>query len=184
MLQIRLGTREYRVCKLAFANIHGISRKRVELIARYLSNDVTTPPEKRGKHDTRLNRKSAAAVAQVHEHILSVPRRSSHYSRRDNIKRYYLSPELSISKLYELYLERYEPDARKPSDNDNINKPKAVISGDFYYRYFKANFNYSFAAPRSDTCQTCDHMQNIITFRNWIHKRKLCYRPTRINTFR
>lgn len=41
-------------------------------------------------------------------------------------------------------------------------KCKPEVSYDFYYRHFQHNFNISFGSPRSDTCQTCDRLQNSI----------------------
>lgn len=56
--------------------------------------------------------------------------------------------------MYELYLELHEPQ----SVADKNNKPK--VTYDFYFRYFKQNFNYSFGSPRSDTCKKCDIIHN------------------------
>ena len=39
----------------------------------------------------------------VKEHIESVPKYQSHYSRSSNPNRHYLSPDLSITKFYLLY---------------------------------------------------------------------------------
>lgn len=52
--------------------------------------------------------------------------------------------------MHELYLESYEPE----SVGNPEYKPK--VPYDFYFRFFKQNFNYSFGAPRSDTCKKCD----------------------------
>ncbi|XP_057662606.1 uncharacterized protein LOC130897743 [Diorhabda carinulata] len=73
----------------------------------------------------------------------------------------YLSPELNVKKLYELYLEKYEKDMFDIyglKDKKHLFRPK--VTYDFYFRYFKANFNISFGSPRSDTCKTCDEYEN------------------------
>lgn len=37
-----------------------------------------------------------------------------------------------------------------------------IIKYDFFTRHFANNFNISFGFPRTDTCQTCDHLKNVI----------------------
>lgn len=142
---------------LLFCAIHGISTKRVERLASNIAyNEATTaPPDLRGKHHNRPNAISDEIIQTIDTHIKSFPRRSSHYSRSKNIKKYYLSPELSVKRMHELYLERYEPEVyAKWHTTEEKLKPK--VSYDFYFRYLKANFNISFGHPRSDTCQVCD----------------------------
>ena len=41
---------------------------------------------------------------------LSFLARESHYSRQDNADKVYLSSDLSVASMHELYLEMYEPD--------------------------------------------------------------------------
>ena len=45
----------------------------------------------------------------IREHIRSFSARHSHYSRRDNAGRVYLSPELSISRVYQNFLQVSRP---------------------------------------------------------------------------
>ena len=45
---------------------------------------------------------------QIDEHICSFPAREKNYSRSDNHHKVYLSPELSIAKMHEMYLEVHE----------------------------------------------------------------------------
>lgn len=134
--------------------MHGISKSRVERLAKHLAHNVTSPPDMRGKHANRPHAVKEELVAQVDEHIRSFPRRKSHYSRTDNVTKYYLSSELSVKKMHTLYLQKHEPEAYLMLQSESPMKPK--ISYDFYYRYFVSNFNFSFGKPRSDTCQTCD----------------------------
>lgn len=150
MYFVRLGQQSKRVCRHAFGSIHGISRKRVDQIAQtFRSRDIAAQPSNKGKHKNRPNRKSQDILQNLTTHIKSFPRRESHYSRNKS-RRFYLSPDLSIKKMHELYLELYEPEC---AGNPEY-KPK--VPYDFYFRFFKENFNYSFGAPRSDTCKKCD----------------------------
>lgn len=89
----------------------------------------------RGKHKNRPNRISSQWNTKVDSQIRSFPRRESHYSRNKS-SHYYLSPELNIKKMHDLFLKLDEPGLEESA--------KPIVSFDFYYRYFKQNFNYSF----------------------------------------
>lgn len=109
ILQVRHNGEEKTTCKKAFLNLHGITKSRLERLQKHLSNDNgTAPTDRRGKHQNRANRLPENTNAKIREHILSFPKYKSHYSRKDNLHRYYLSPLLSISKLHQLYLEKHE----------------------------------------------------------------------------
>lgn len=74
----------------------------------------------------------------------------------------YLSPELSVAKLYRLYLEKYEPEFwalynTEQSESREITM-KPLVKYAYFANYFASNFNISFSYPRSDTCQTCDQL--------------------------
>lgn len=162
-MQVRLGTTNIDVCKKAFCAIHAVSRKRVEILASHIGkkSKSSAPVDMRGRHTNRPNAVPDEIIKQIDCHIQRFPRRSSHYSRTKNLKRYYLCPELNIKKIYELYLESYEPEVYKCLQDKKENGPKPVDTYDFFFRYFKVNYsNYSFGHPRSDTCQTCDKLEN------------------------
>jgi len=74
------------------------------------------------------------------EHIAKFPAESSHYSRSKNTNRMYLSSNLSISKMYELYREECQKNSTKP------------VSSSAYRNVFLTKFNLGFGNPRSDTC--------------------------------
>lgn len=151
----------YIVCKKAFCSFHGISKHRANGVAsNFKTGDLTPKQDGRGRHTTRVNKISAEILAQIDEHIKSFPRRCSHYSRSDNEKRYYLSSELNITKMYRLYLAKYEPEQYRLYEDGKDLNPK--VSHNFYYRHFNSNYNISFGQPRSDTCQKCDKLENSI----------------------
>lgn len=52
-------------------------------------------------------------------HIKSFPTVESHYTRKDT-NRKYLSPELNIKKMYELYKDKYLNTGRKPVRQTSI----------------------------------------------------------------
>ena len=57
----------------------------------------------RDRHHNRTNKSPQEVVECVKAHTASFPQYQSHYSRRYNINRSYLDPELSIAKMHELY---------------------------------------------------------------------------------
>ncbi|KAE9534103.1 hypothetical protein AGLY_008839 [Aphis glycines] len=147
--KIRIGSTEKIMCKVAFCSFFGIGKSRVERIIKSIQNNVPSPVDKRGKQIKRGNQKKDQVIFQIEIHIDSFPSRIIHYSRHKNESVRYLSADLNISKMYELYM------------GDKNIKPN--VTYDFYRNHFLTNFNLSFGYPRSDTCQKCDKLQNFIT---------------------
>lgn len=160
LFQIRARGTEYMVCRQAFCSIHGITRHRANRIGLTLKEKIAAPLDMRGKHNNRPNKISQNIIATIDNHILSFPKRSSHYSREKNERRNYLSSDLNVSKMHKLYLAKYEPDLFEKLERGEKCQPK--VSYDFYFRHFRENYNISFGSPRSDTCQTCDRLENLI----------------------
>ncbi|KAJ8887475.1 hypothetical protein PR048_013690 [Dryococelus australis] len=61
------------------------------------------------------------------------------------LKKKNLSPECNVKTMYQLFLEKHQQCAN--------------VKFEFYFRYFKSNFNLSFDQSRSDPCQTCEHIE-------------------------
>lgn len=133
----------------------------MERLQQHLSlGNVTPPTDRRGIHQTRANKVSTEVTTQLREHILSFPRYKSHYSRKDNLQHFYLSPLLSIAKMHELYLQKHEPEQYALFlQNRNINP---VIKYEFFRKYFNENFKITFGKPKSDSCSKCDKLMNKI----------------------
>lgn len=148
------------VCRAALCAIHGVTKHRIVRIATALRNKTSAPPDMRGKHSSRPNKIPNNILCTIDNHIKSFPRRSSHYSREKNEGRTYLSSELNVSKMHSLYLQKYEIDIFEKLKRNEECKPR--VTYDFYFRRFCTNHNISFGSPRSDTCQTCDRLQNAI----------------------
>ncbi|KAJ8876220.1 hypothetical protein PR048_024130, partial [Dryococelus australis] len=134
-----------KICRKEFACFHGVSTKRVQRIAYFVSvNKATTiPKDKTVNYSNKANKIAENFVNQVHMDIKSFPRRVSHYSRNDS-KRYYLSPEMRASKMYHLWLEHMSLRCTKHSKRARK----------------KTNFKYSFGSPRSDTGVKCDELES------------------------
>ncbi|KAF0752181.1 NAD-dependent protein deacetylase Sir2B-like [Aphis craccivora] len=90
---------------------------------------------------------------------MNFPKRQSHYSRLYNSNTRYLSLDLSVAKLYRLFLQKYEPDFWAVYNKEReIVTMKPRVKYPYFAKYFASNFNISFAYPRSDTYQTCDQL--------------------------
>nr|CAH7753680.1 unnamed protein product [Callosobruchus chinensis] len=158
---VRHNGQEVTVCKKAFQNLHGITKSRLERLQQHLSLGNATPPiDRRGFHQHRANKLPADTITQVREHILSFPRYKSHYSRKDNLQHFYLSPLLSIAKMHELYLEKHEPDQYALLLQNQKIKP--IVKYEYFRKYFTENYKINFGKPKSDTCSKCDKLMNKI----------------------
>lgn len=146
--KIQCNTNTYQVCKTAFCSLYGVGRKKVDLLQNQIKMGNSAPsPDSRGKHTSRPHKIEEEVVNFVKAHIRSFPAEESHYSRHKNPNKLFLSPILSISKMYNLYLEKCEEE--KKSRMYKVKKHS-------YSNIFSTYFNYSFGVPRSDTCSTCD----------------------------
>ncbi|XP_072400529.1 uncharacterized protein [Diabrotica undecimpunctata] len=159
LYKIKRGIFEKKVCKTAFMNIHAITKSRVERIATHMASQIVGPKDMRGRHETRPNKIPDQIIKSIEDHINSFPRRKSHYSRNDNLNRRYLSSELNLRLMHRLYLKKYEPEQHNLLDTPEF-KPK--VSYTYYRRVFVENFNLTFGHPRTDTCKTCDILDNKI----------------------
>lgn len=164
--EVRFDGNVISVCKKAFCSIFGVSKTAVDRIIKKIKNNIPSPTDERGKHQNRVNKLPDNINFQINTHINSFPKRQSHYSRSDNSNTRYLSPDLSVAKLYRMYLKKYESDfwaIHNTAQNEGREitiKPKVKYA--YYANYFASNFNISFAYPRSDTCQTCDQLHKSI----------------------
>lgn len=120
-----------------FLKTFAISNKRFTTVCEKSSAVGIIEKDKRGlgpgKKIDSVKRK------QVTEHIKMFPKYRSHYSRNSNYKTRYLSPELNIKKMYDLYIKHCE-------------EKKIIPVKHSYYRYiFNTEFNLRFHRPNSDT---------------------------------
>ena len=97
------GRVSVRICKVAFLRIHAVSNGRLGRALKAQADNGGSPRgDMRGRH-LPANKTTDADLEDVKKHILSFPKYRSHYSRSDNPHRHYLSPDLSITKMYLLY---------------------------------------------------------------------------------
>ncbi len=157
------------VCQRAFCAVHGFGPKRLLVLRRKITSDESTTgiePDRRGKHSNR-HVVSDEVRELVRDHIRSFPARQSHYSRKDNSGRVYLSAELSIVRLYRDFLQKHDPEYIELEEENRrreiMHQPpqtlrKPLVSEHFYHDIFVTEFNIHFGYPRSDTCSRCDDL--------------------------
>ena len=128
-----------KVCKHTFLDTLSISEKVVRVC---MSKKEQKKPldDQRGKCPSG-NKISDDDAKFITDHILSFPRVESHYCRSSTNKQY-LSPELNIAKMYELYKQRCKEECRK------------TFSHESYRKQFNS-LNLSFHQPKKDQCALC-----------------------------
>lgn len=132
-----------KVCKKFYLSTLGISQKPV--YTAHNKKDVitnTATPDLRGK-SINSRRKPEGDADSARDHINSFHTVESHYCRA-NTKRLYLGAHLSVSKMYELYIEKCQADNIDP------------VKKSFYYKIFATEYNLGFHIPKSDRCDLCE----------------------------
>lgn len=141
-------TREVPVCFKAFLSLHGITKKKLEILQKSLKMTGKAPTDKRGRHLNRPLKLKPESQDLVVNHIRSFKGRQSHYSLKDSSK-IYLPDDLNIKKMYNMY-------------KNTIEDQQYCVSYETYRSIFSRDFNISFGYPRSDTCSICDeYLANI-----------------------
>lgn len=124
------------LCQHSFLAVHGIFKSRLEKKVR----TAAQPTDNRGRHATRPNRTPTESLQKVRQFIAELPARESHYTRSDSRNRKYLDPNLSITKVHEIY---------------NAQHLNNKVSYGIFAKVFNEEFNISFGYPRKDICNTC-----------------------------
>lgn len=81
----------------------------------------------------------------IREHCLSIPHSQSHYSLGKSSRLYFENSELTLTKLYLLFVEYY---------TNKIGKAPPITQKS-YCNYFNKNLNFSFSKPKTDVCNLC-----------------------------
>lgn len=97
--------------------------------------------DKRGKK-VPGNKTNSETLSFVNRHIEKFPTVPSHYVRMSS-KRRYLDRNLSIRKMYALYLTYCKSHKRNP------------VKASFYRYVFCTQYNFSFHKPKKDQCTIC-----------------------------
>lgn len=135
-----LNNQKQRVCQIFFCKTLDISVRRIyyfhKKVQKQLMKIVPTPSK--GKHIKKKT--SDDKIDEVIQHIMSFPTQESHFCRAST-KRQYLDKNLSIAKMYSLYVE------------SNFNKEP--VKENIYRKIFTERFNLAFHRPKKDACDAC-----------------------------
>lgn len=141
-----LNMKKIRVCQKFFTATLCISNGPINTAVRGRSeNKLFIEYDKRGKH-CPSNKTSVEDFNEIKIHINSFPVVESHYARKST-KRLYLDEKLSISKMYELFKNKYKVDHPHVSTIPQLS---------VYRKIFCTNFNLSFFKPKKDQCAACE----------------------------
>lgn len=142
---LKIGDKDIKVCKKMFLDTLDISERVVFTAIGKLTDLGVCESEKRGKCS---GRGLSEEKERIKQHINSFPRLESHYARKDS-RREYLESNLSILKMYEMYI-----DSRK---KEGCLKPASERT---YRDVFNNDFNIGFHKRMKDRCDTCTAYEN------------------------
>lgn len=133
-------TKHFSVCQKLLCNLLDIRRSRFASIQKKMLNNESLQ-DNRGKHQNHVIRLSDELKEIIAEHCSSIPHSKSHYFKGKSGLLCFNDPELSIGKLYLLFIKYY---TAKTGDS---NPP---IKESTYAKYFNHNLKYTFSKSLID----------------------------------
>lgn len=132
------------VCKQFFLGTLSISERTCRTALCKVNEVGVLEAEKRGgrrrNEDSKIREKEIRIS--IEKHIERFPKMESHYCRANTTK-LYLHPDLSLTKIYSMFIEEL-----------NLNGHSNLPSFSTYKRVFK-NKGLSFHSPKKDQCSLC-----------------------------
>lgn len=122
--------------KAEYVKVLDISQKRVANYHKRAVQNVFI--DRRGVHTQRSIPEETKAYKR--EHINSFPRMPSHYCR-SNTKKEYIEPKLTLSRMYNLYVEKCQEESVVPAKSH------------LYRKIFNTEFNLDFHALKERQVQ-------------------------------
>lgn len=93
---------EVQVCKKFFLQTFQVSDGRVTRVLKQKSTHSIPPTDQRGRKSS-VNKKSDNMITEVKNFISQFPVYELHYTRHKSENRRYLSPDLSLGRMFSLY---------------------------------------------------------------------------------
>lgn len=181
LFQIHIGEIQKEVCRRGLASLHGISEKRIRRIS-LLKTQFKSPKDMRGKHLIRPQKISDEIYLKIDEHIKSFHYEVHHYGNTNRLKRRFLSSNLSVLKMYKLFIQKYYPNVFCDIDeNTDLKKLNCEVHYETYLRYFNNNFNYRFGRPRSDVCNQCEELKAEISNEDDVNLKKILQNTLKVH---
>lgn len=127
------------ICFKSFLGILRLKKGRVQgVLKRHFRTGVMAKETRGGDRKTFA---FAARKEAIEKFIQAFKPMETHYCRGKDRKRVYLSPHLSIKKLYNMYMDQALP-------GYSVTKP-------YFRKVFNTSFNIGFGSVRQDVCSTC-----------------------------
>jgi hypothetical protein len=138
-----------QVCKDFYLSVLQVSDKRIRNFYEKLEKcDGKQYTDMRGRNTKR--RTDEQELNFIRNHIESFPRIPSHYCRSSTTKDY-LEPDLSLEKMYDMYVENCHKYHLNP------------LKKSMYRTIFKEEFNIGFHVPKKDRCDLCEEFKKANT---------------------
>lgn len=156
-----------RVCQTFFLKVLQIKKYRIQTIMKEYFEKGTLIKENRG--GDHVSQKNEIKKIGVMNFIEKLHCEEPHYCR-GNTKRYYLSSELSINKLWQMYNDQAENEVK--------------VKSSYFRNVFRKKYNLGFGTPRTDVCSHClqfaekfksetdTSIRNDLIIRHRVHKLK------------
>lgn len=134
---------QIRICREAFLKILGLKKDRViGVMKRHHTSGGKIATETRG--GDRKSEKFAGKKAKVMAFVQELKVLESHYNRHRATYRKYLSPDLNIKMLCEMYNQSVELEFN--------------VKESYFREVINTHFNFGFGSPKTDACSTCLHL--------------------------
>nr|CAI5850893.1 unnamed protein product [Callosobruchus analis] len=145
------------VCKETFLNILNLKKHRVDGVMKRFFTHNRLPKERRGG-DHRSHKK-VHIKENIKKFIKKFKALEKHYCRGKSARQY-LSSDLNIRKMYQMYIQECEP--------------AMACKASFFRKVFNRNFNIGFGSPQVDVCSQClEYKERIKRENNEALKRNL-----------
>ncbi|XP_062710640.1 uncharacterized protein LOC134284011 [Aedes albopictus] len=139
---------QVRVCLQMFLNTFDVTEKKIRiLVSKKVSGLGISADDKRLLNTNRCPI-SSEEKTYIEQHIKSFPAYFSHYTREKSSKKY-LSSDLNITKMYELYTAKCKEDSQRLV---HYNSYRIIFNG----------CNLGFRKPKADTCNECDRLKILL----------------------
>ncbi|KAL4119072.1 hypothetical protein QTP88_011939 [Uroleucon formosanum] len=154
-----------QVCKNTFLNTFNITRRRVMPLQDKIKSGILIPRDGRGKHSNRPHAIDASVKDLIRQHINSLPRQPSHYSRLTTDNLQCLSSDLNLS-------------ADTEEERKNIEIDSMLHHSRAEQSYDALKKDTEFARLNSSTAVLCVDLQQVLfcptlTHSNMFYQRQL-----------
>ncbi|KAL4153058.1 hypothetical protein QTP88_000891 [Uroleucon formosanum] len=145
-----------QVCKNTFLNTFNITRRRVMTLQDKIKSGILIPRDGRGKHSNRLHAIDASVKDLIRQHINSLPRQPSHYSRLTTDNLQCLCSDLNLS-------------ADTEEERKNIEIDSMLHHSRAEQSYDALKKDTEFARLNSSTVVLCVDLQQVLFYPTLTH---------------